>query len=137
MIGLLVVTHGNLGASLIDGARYILGQLPEQVLALDLTHCDDRDELLAMARDSLGGLDQGEGILVLADIYGATPCNTVCQLIETDRVAAVAGVNLPMLLKAITYRHEPLEQLAERAVQGGQSGIFHIADDDCPGDCHA
>lgn len=131
MIGLLVVTHGNLGASLIDGARYILGQLPEQLRALDLTHCSDRDELLAAARDSMRDLDQGNGVLILADIYGATPCNTVCQLVETDRVAAVAGVNLPMLLKAITYRHEPLEQLAERAVQGGQTGMFHISAHDC------
>jgi PTS system ascorbate-specific IIA component len=131
MIGLLVVTHGNLGASLIDGARYILGQLPEQLRALDLTQCTDRDELLATARDSMRDLDTGEGVLILADIYGATPCNTVCQLIETDRVAAVAGVNLPMLLKAITYRHEPLEKLADRAVQGGQWGMFHIGAVEC------
>ncbi|HRH80551.1 MAG TPA: PTS fructose transporter subunit IIA [Thiobacillaceae bacterium] len=131
MIGLLVVTHGNLGACLIEGAEYILGHTPEQLLALDLTHCAEREELRELARASMRELDQGDGVLILADIYGATPCNTVCQLIETDRVAAVAGVNLPMLLKAITYRQEPLEKLADRAMEGGQAGIFHISVEQC------
>lgn len=131
MVGLLVVTHGQLGNSLIAGALYILGHAPERLRALDLTHCGEGEELQTVARRQLAELDQGDGVLILADIYGATPCNTVCQLIETDRVAAVAGVNLPMLLKAITYRNEPLERLADRAVEGGQAGLFHIPAHDC------
>lgn len=131
MIGLLVVTHGNLGASLIEGAKYILGHEPEGLRALDLTHCSDRTELLEVAQRTMADLDQGDGILIMADLYGATPCNTICQLIEPDRIAAVAGVNLPMLLKAITYRQEPLERLADRAMEGGQAGIFHITVEQC------
>ncbi len=126
MIGLLVVTHGSLGEALIDCASYVLGMRPEKLLALDLSSESDTDRLLATARDRIAQLDEGEGVLVLADIFGATPCNTVCRLVVPGRVEAVAGASVPMLLKAITYRRDPLEQLAERVVQGAHEGTFHI-----------
>ncbi|MCU0841709.1 MAG: PTS fructose transporter subunit IIA [Thiobacillaceae bacterium] len=126
MIGLLVVAHGSLGECLIDSATYVLGRRPDRLEAVDLSiHCDT-DRLLAQTREVIDALDEGDGVLVLADIYGATPCNTVCRIIEPGRVEAVAGVNLPMLLKAITYRHDPLGRLAERVVRGAHEGSFHI-----------
>ncbi len=126
MTPLLIVAHGNLGDSLIQCASFVLGQRPEQLESLDLSSCNDPNEMLAQARAQLANLDNGEGVLILTDIYGATPCNTVCQLIEHEQVEAVAGVNLPMLLKVLTYRHEPLAELVRKAVQGGQSGVMYI-----------
>jgi PTS system ascorbate-specific IIA component len=126
MIGILVVAHGSLGESLIDCAAYVLGQRPERLLSLDLTNGGDPERLLAQARGKIAMLDDGDGVLILADVYGATPCNTVCRLMEPGRVEAVAGASVPMLLKAITYRREGLQQLADRVVQGAHEGTFHI-----------
>ncbi len=126
MIGLLVVAHGRLGESLIDCATYVLGKRPEHLLSLDLSSESDPERLLARAREKIAQLDEGDGVLILADIYGATPCNTVCRLVTPGRVEAVAGASVPMLLKAITYRREPLAQLADRVVRGAREGAFHI-----------
>jgi len=126
MIGILVVAHGGLGESLIECAAYVLGRRPERLLSLDLSNGGDPERLLAEARSQVALLDEGDGVLVLTDIYGATPCNTVCRLVEPGRVEAVAGVSVPMLLKAITYRREALPQLVERVVQGAHEGTFHI-----------
>lgn len=126
MIGILVVAHGSLGESLIDCAAYVLGKRPERMLSLDLTNGAEPERLLTEARAKIKQLDEGDGVLVLTDIFGATPCNTVCRLVEPGRVEAVAGVSVPMLLKAITYRRETLAQLADRVVQGAHDGTFRI-----------
>ena len=126
MIPMLIVAHGNFGDSLIQCASYVLGQRPEQLESLDLSACDDPGEMLERARAQIARMDQGKGVLILTDVYGATPCNTVCQLIQHEHVEAVAGANLPMLLKALTYRNEDLSQLIRKAVQGGQGGIMYI-----------
>ncbi len=126
MIALLIVAHGNLGESLIQCATFVLGKRPDALENLDLSACEDPADMLARARAKLAELDQGEGVLVLTDVYGATPCNTVCKVIASNSVEAIAGVNLPMLLKALTYRGEGMAKLMEKAVSGGQAGIFNI-----------
>ncbi|MDO9226754.1 MAG: PTS fructose transporter subunit IIA [Pseudomonadota bacterium] len=126
MIPLLIVAHGNLGDSLIQCAGHVLGQRPERLESLDLSSSDEPGEMLERARAQIARLDQGKGVLILTDVYGATPCNTVCQLITHEHVEAVAGVNLPMLLKALNYRNETLALLVRKAVQGGQGGIMYI-----------
>lgn len=133
MIPLLIVAHGNLGDSLIQCASFVLGTRPEQLESLDLSACVDPGEILARAREQIARLDRGKGVLILTDVYGATPCNTVCKLIEHAHVEAVAGVNLPMLLKALTYRNEDLDLLIRKAVQGGQGGVMYLH----PGDYQA
>jgi PTS system ascorbate-specific IIA component len=126
MIALLIVAHGNLGDSLIQCATHVLGQRPEALENLDLSACEDPAQMLDQAQDRLNQLDRGDGVLILTDVYGATPCNTVCKILRTRKVEAVAGVNLPMLLKALTYRDRDMATLVEKAVVGGQAGIFHI-----------
>ncbi len=126
MIPLLIVAHGNLGDSLIQCASHVLGQRPEQLESLDLSASDDPGEMLEQARAQIARLDQGKGVLILTDVYGATPCNTVCKLIQHEQVEAVAGVNLPMLLKALNYRNETLALLIRKAVRGGQDGVMYI-----------
>jgi PTS system mannose-specific IIA component len=65
--------------------------------------------------------------LVLADMFGATPCNVAQRLVDGARTRLLTGVNLPMLLRAVTYRHEPLEQLVARALAGGTQGVIQVA----------
>ncbi|TCJ17159.1 PTS fructose transporter subunit IIA [Parasulfuritortus cantonensis] len=132
MIGLLIVAHGSLGESLIQCATYVLGQRPERLQALDLMAYPDADAMLAVAKEHIEALAAGnDGVLVLTDVYGATPCNTVCKLLRPGRVEGVAGVNLPMLLKVLNYRNEPLNLLADRAANGGQAGVMHIRFEHC------
>ena len=126
MIALLIVAHGNLGDSLIQCATHVLGKRPDALENLDLSSCEDPAEMLRQAQERLSALDRGEGVLILTDVYGATPCNTVCKILRGREVEAVAGVNLPMLLKALTYRDRDMATLVEKAVVGGQAGIFHI-----------
>lgn len=126
MIGILLVAHGGLGDSLIDCAMYVLGRRPERLESLNLTTFSSTDAMLAGARAKLDQLDQGEGVLVLADVYGATPCNTICRLLDDPRVEVVAGVNVPMLLKVLTYRHSDLHTLADRAASGARDGAFRV-----------
>jgi PTS system ascorbate-specific IIA component len=127
MISLLIIAHGNLGESLIQCATHVLGRRPDALENLDLTSDEDPQVMLDKAQSLVQTLDQGEGVLVLTDIYGATPCNTVCKLVQSGAVKAVAGVNLPMLLKALTYRDQGMATLLAKAVAGGQAGIFPIS----------
>ena len=82
-------------------------------------------ESLAAARETLAQLGGGP-VLVLTDILGATPCNVAKQLVQGRQARVVAGVNMPMLLRAITYQQEPLEQLVNRALSGGRQGVLQV-----------
>jgi PTS system ascorbate-specific IIA component len=131
MIGLLIATHGSLGGSLIECAVHVLGRHPERLEALDLTAFDDPEGMMRAAQHQIEHLDSGDGVLVLTDLYGSTPCNAICKLLRPGKVEALTGVNVPMLLKALTYRVEPLRLLADRAAAGGREGAFHIRFDRC------
>jgi PTS system ascorbate-specific IIA component len=87
--------------------------------------------MLDDAQVLLQALEQGDGVLLLSDIYGATPCNTMCRLLMPGQVEGVAGVNLPMLMRAITYRHLTMADLIMKTVSGGQEGILHITTEFC------
>jgi PTS system ascorbate-specific IIA component len=76
-------------------------------------------------------LDTGDGVLIFADIYGATPSNVACKLLVSGRVEAIAGVNLPMLVRAFTYRDKGLETMVNKAISGGCDGVLHIDSDPC------
>lgn len=132
MIGILVVAHGTLAESLIECATHVLGQRPPQLAALDFIGHADPDERQNALEARIDELDQGAGVLVLADMYGATPCNTLCRTLQPAHIEGVAGVNLPMLLKALNYRDTlPLPQLVERIISGGRASINHISETLC------
>ncbi|MGA7179061.1 MAG: PTS fructose transporter subunit IIA [Thiobacillaceae bacterium] len=128
MIGILLVTHGTLGDTLIDCVTHILGKPPEQVAAVNIRGHASHDDVFPAIRARLAELEQGEGVLVLADIFGATPCNCVAEALTTANVEGVAGVNLPMLVKALSYRYLTLAELSAKAVSGGVEGIFNLKD---------
>ena len=132
MIGILVVAHGTLAESLVDSATHILGQRPLALATLNFRGHADPDECQQILQARLAVLEQGDGVLVLADVYGATPCNTLCRVLTPNRVEGVTGVNLPMLLNALNYRDtQSLSQLVDRIVNGGRSSINHINETMC------
>ena len=132
MIGILIIAHGTLGESLIHCASHVLGSRPPLLKQLGVSVHDDPVEVLPNARELVRELNQESGgVLILSDIYGATPCNIVSQLLEPGRVEGIAGVNLPMLVRAIAYRNENLETLVEKAITGGAGGILHITQEMC------
>jgi PTS system ascorbate-specific IIA component len=80
-----------------------------------------------MAQDHIRFIDRGAGVLVLTDIYGATPSNVAAQLLRPGRVEGIAGVNLPMLIRALTYREEALETVLAKALSGGTDGVVRMS----------
>ena len=126
MVGILIVSHGAFGESLIHCASHVLGKRPLYLRQLGVTVHDDPDAILPVAQDLIRFLDQGGGVLVLTDIYGATPSNIAARILEPGRVEGIAGVNLPMLIRALTYRDEPLEVVIAKALTGGQDGLTRM-----------
>ncbi len=126
MIGILLVTHFGLGETLIQCACHVLNKRPPQIQQLGIAAQDDPLDALPLARELIKLVDSGRGVLVLTDIYGATPANVAIKLLEPGRIEGVAGVNLPMLLRALTYRDKDMETLIARAVAGGRDGVLNM-----------
>jgi PTS system mannose-specific IIA component len=128
MIGILIITHGTLGESLVHCASHVMGKQPPSLKQLNVGTYDDPVKLLPHAQQLIEELDEGDGVLILSDIYGATPCNLVNQLVVAGRVEGVAGVNLPMLVRTLTYRNGDLRTLVGKALSGGREGVIHFTD---------
>ena len=131
MIGLLIVTHGEIGTALLHSASQILGSPPPQVATLSVWRQDDPDDLVLRAQELLHGIDDGDGVLVLTDIFGATPGNVVSRLLQNGRVEGVSGVSLPMLLRVVTGRNGSVGAAVQRALSGGAEGVVHMNTDRC------
>ncbi len=127
MIGILIVSHGAFGESLIHSASHVLGKRPLYLRQLGVTVHDDPDAILPQGEELVRFLDRGEGVLVLTDIYGATPSNVAMRLLRPGHVEGLAGVNLPMLIRALSYREQPLASVVEKAFAGGVEGITRMA----------
>ncbi|MBL8515229.1 MAG: PTS sugar transporter subunit IIA [Betaproteobacteria bacterium] len=126
MIGLLIVAHGTLGESLIHCASHVMGKRPLYLRQLGVTVHDDPDAILPQGRDLIRFLDQGDGVLVMTDIFGATPSNIACRVLEPGRVEGVSGVNLPMLIKALSYRDGNMTQLIEKTLEAAAEGVIRM-----------
>jgi mannose PTS system EIIA component len=126
MIGLFLLTHSTYGESLIQCACHVLNKRPPQIAQLGLTAQDDPLDALPLARQLLGCVDTGEGVLILTDVFGATPANLALKLLEPGRVEALAGVNLPMLLRALTYREKDMATLIAKSLAGGRDGVINM-----------
>ena len=129
MIGILIIAHGNLGDALINCMTHVLGKRPEGIASMQVAGTDSPRELMPSAQRMINALDEGDGVLIITDIFGASPSNLACKMLVPGRVEAVAGANVPMLVRAITYRTRGMETLLERVVSGGCEGVFHIAAD--------
>jgi PTS system ascorbate-specific IIA component len=126
MVGILIIAHGTLGESLIHCASHVLGSRPPHLVQIGVSMHDDPQQVLPQAIKLARSLDQGSGVLVLSDVYGATPCNIACKLLIPGKIEGVAGVNLPMLVRALTYRNEPLKTVVAKAISGGIEGVMQM-----------
>jgi PTS system ascorbate-specific IIA component len=126
MIGILIIAHGTLGESLIHCASHVLNKRPPRLKQLGITAQDDPLLLIPQARALVKDLDDGSGVIILSDIYGGSPSNIAAKLLVPGHVEGVAGVNLPMLIRVLTYRDRPLATLITKAVSGGCEGVVRI-----------
>ena len=129
MIGILLITHGTYGEALIQNVCHVLNKRPLLIAQLGVAAQDDPLDVLPLAKLLLTEVDGGEGVLVMTDIYGATPANLALKLLEPGRIEGVTGVSLPMLLRAITYRGKGMETMITKAISGGRDGILNMLKD--------
>jgi mannose PTS system EIIA component len=130
MAGILIIAHAPLASALQEFTRHVYGEVPDRLKALDVMAHEDAKLTLERAVEAAHSIISDSGLLVLTDIMGATPANVASRLAHMPgfdgHVKVIAGVNLPMLMRAIAYRAEPLDSAAQKAMHGGQQGIIPI-----------
>ena len=126
MIGLVLVTHGKLAEEFRHALEHVVGSQT----ALETVCIGPEDDMDQRRLDIVGAVsrvENGHGVIILTDMFGATPCNVAQKLVDGVSSRLVAGVNLPMLLRAITYRNEPMDALVARVLAGGTQGVMQVA----------
>jgi PTS system ascorbate-specific IIA component len=130
MNAILLIAHAPLANALRQCALHVFPDCGAAVTAIDVQPNLSPEETLAAARIAIQQLAHAggvTGVLVLTDIFGATPSNVAQRLVDGVNSRLITGVNLPMLLRSVSYRHEPLETLVSRAVIGGTQGVMQVA----------
>jgi PTS system ascorbate-specific IIA component len=124
---IFIIAHAPLAQAMRDCAMHVYPECAANVIALDVSPGAKPEDTLAQAKNALSGSDN-EGLLVLTDIFGATPANVAQKLVaHNDNAKLIAGVNVPMLFRAVCYRHESLDALVTRALVGGTQGVMQVA----------
>ena len=123
MIGLLIVTHCDLGRELVSAAEFIVGKL-DAVETVSINQASDSERILKKIEAKISNLDQGEGVLILTDMFGGTPSNLSLSFLEKDSIEVLTGVNLPMVIAIAQNRNRlKLDELAEKAQEAGKMSI--------------
>ena len=124
MIGIVIVSHGQLGDALIDAAEFILGEKLPAIAAVSIDLNESVDKLRAKITGGLKAVDQKAGVLILTDMFGGTPSNLSYSFLEEGRIEVVSGVNLPILIRAASARKsQPLTELAANIEAFGKKSI--------------
>ena len=124
--GILIIAHAPLASALRQCVLHVFPDSADRVGVFDVQPNVPPEETLAGAQQAMALLS-AKDVLVLTDIYGATPCNVAQKLVDGVGSRLVAGVNLPMLLRAVTYSHEALESMVTRAMAGATQGVISIS----------
>lgn len=123
MISLILLTQGDMGNGLLNAIEHVLGKRPGALEVQPINYHESQDMLAQELAVRIRRLDQGDGVLVLADIYGSSHTNAACRLLVPGRIELVSGVSLPMLVRALNYRHLSMDELLRKAISGGTEGI--------------
>ena len=123
-VSILTITHGQIGHELLTTAESMLSKLPLKCMCLSVSDTCNPDDLLVKAKKLCTELDDGDGVLVLTDIFGSTPSNICLKLNTMGEIHAIAGMNLPMLIRVMNYSKLSLNELVEKAVSGAHDGII-------------
>ena len=126
MNGIFIIAHAPLASALRQCVLHVFPDNPAGVVALDVQANMPPEETLDQARVVFKQMGTPTA-LVLSDVFGATPCNVAQKLVDGVHSKLIAGVNLPMLLRSVSYRHEPLDAMVVRALAGGTQGVMQVA----------
>lgn len=125
-VGILLITHTGIGPALISVATEMLRNLPLRTVAFEVPFDGDPEALLPQASAALRKVDGGDGVLILTDLFGATPSNVAARLAHLGtRTRRVSSLNLPMLLRVMNYADLPLDDLPAIAAAGARNGVIH------------
>jgi PTS system ascorbate-specific IIA component len=122
-VGIVIVTHGKTGETLIQEAGFVLGVTLDDIHFVEFNRSDDSASEAAKIHSSITGADSGDGVLVLTDLMGASPANLVADMLEEYHAVMVTGINLGMLIRVCNYRDQTLELLVRKAVEGGRRAV--------------
>lgn len=123
-VGILLLTHEAMGDALVETARHLLGRISLQVDSFSIPPGSDTDFAMTSAAARVRKLDSGDGVLILTDVFGATPSNVIDKIQPLGvKLLRVSGLNLPMLLRVLNYPEQSLAELAQTAEHGGRAGI--------------
>ena len=125
-IGILLLTHNDIGAQLLLAAKSTYGSVPIRTEILSIDHYDQPPDLAKLANQYVKLLDDGKGVLILTDMFGSTPSNIAKDLCHLSKVNVVSGLNLSMLLNIFNYPNLSLNQLTTKAIEGGRDGVIQI-----------
>ncbi len=124
MVGIVIVTHSNLGSAIIEAAEFILGAGPEAVVAVSINLKEDPEKLRKKIAKAIKNVNQNNGILILTDMFGGTPSNLSYSFLEEGKVEVLSGVNLPILIRAIDVRQKmDLSKMAKNLEKFGKRSI--------------
>ena len=126
MNGIFIIAHAPLASALRQCVLHVFPDNPAGVMSLDVQPNVPPEETLAQARILFEQMGTSHA-LVMADVFGATPCNVAQKLVDGVNSKLIAGINLPMLLRTVSYRHEPLDALIARALAGATQGVMQVA----------
>ena len=130
-VGILIVSHNQIGTELINTARQMLSCSPLPTKVISIAINDNPDQIRRQLNEELIGLDQGNGILIMTDMFGSTPSNIACTVSERDDISVVSGLNFPMLIRVFNYPNLSLSELEQKALTGGQEGIARCHQSGC------
>ena len=125
-VGLLLLTHNDIGSQLLLAAKSIFGDTPSRVELLSVDHYDHPNDVIHLAKQYVKVLDEGKGVLILTDMFGSTPSNIASEFSNVKNVEVVSGINLSMLLNIFNYPTLSLAALTKKALDGGKQGIVKI-----------
>ena len=122
-VGIVIVTHGKTGESLIQEAAFVLGKALDEIFFVEFNRAEDLSDNLSEIRSSIARADSGNGVIVLTDLMGSSPSNQVADVLEEYQAVMVTGVNLGMLIRVCNYRDKTLELVVRMAVEGGRRAV--------------
>jgi PTS system mannose-specific IIA component len=122
-VGIVIVTHGKTGESLIQEAGFVLEKAMDDILFVEFNRLEDVSDNISEIHSSMAKADSGNGVIVLTDLMGASPSNLVADVLEEYKAVMVTGVNLGMLIRVCNYRDKTLELVVRKAVEGGRLAV--------------
>ena len=122
MVGVVLVTHGTFGNSLIEAAEMVMGK-QENCLAVGIDVDKSVDETMEAIKKAIQSVEKGKGVVALTDLFGGSPTTMSLSLMKSENMEVITGVNLPMLVATLQSRSMKLQELAEKVLEAGQQGI--------------